>query len=152
MHQAIPSDQHARRSNRGEQNPEHPQLDRVLSETRRLAHGLDHPVNNGCALIVGMAGIGAVDLGADEVEGEEFEGAIEGGLDDLAVGGVEGENEGLEDGLGVGIGEAVERGGEVWIGGIGNGFELVERGFAGGDEARMLPPRGVFDDLVERRP
>jgi hypothetical protein len=58
-------------------------LDRVVSETRRLAHDLDHPINNGCALIVGVAGIGAVDLGADEVEGEEFECAIEGmrGLD-----------------------------------------------------------------------
>jgi hypothetical protein len=42
--------------NRGEQSPEHPQLDRVVSETRRLAHGLDYPVNNGRALIVGVAG------------------------------------------------------------------------------------------------
>jgi hypothetical protein len=99
-----------------------------------------------------VGGIGAFDLGADEVEGEEFEGAIEGGLDDLDVGGVEGENEGLEDGLGVGIGEAGERGGEVRIGGVGEGFELVERGFAGGDEAGMLPPRRVLDDLIEGRP
>jgi hypothetical protein len=42
--------------NCGEQSPEHPQLDCVVSESRRLAHGLDHPVNNGRALIVGVAG------------------------------------------------------------------------------------------------
>jgi hypothetical protein len=36
--------------NHKEQSPEHPQLNRIISETRRLAHGLDHPVNNGRAL------------------------------------------------------------------------------------------------------
>lgn len=83
----------------------------------------------------------------DEVEGEEPEGALERGLHDLAVGGVEGEDQGLEDEIGVGEGEAEQGGGGIRRG--GGGLELVEGGFAGGDDVGVLAPGGVLDDLVE---
>lgn len=34
---------------------------------------------------------------------------------------------------------------------VGDGIELVEDGFTGGNEMGVFAPRCVFDDLVERR-
>lgn len=129
MHQTIATDQDAGRSNRGEQNSEHALLDCFLSETSRLAHSINYLVNNGGVAVLEV-GIGAVDLGADEIEGEQLERALEDGLDNLGIGGVEGQHERLEDGFSVGGGEAVERGCEVRFGRVGEGLELVEGGFA----------------------
>lgn len=149
MNQTITTDQHGGRSNRGEKNPKHAELDLFLSDSPGLTHQIDNLVNNiriGIGIGVGV-GIGAIDLGLDEVEGEQFEDAIESGLDDFGVAGFESENDRLEDGIGIGGREAEERR-LVEIGGVGDGFELVQDGFAGGDELRVLAPRRVFDDLV----
>ena len=53
----------------------------------------------------------------------------------------------MEDGIGIG-GREAEEWRLVEIGGVRDGFELVQDGFAGGDELRVLAPRRVFDDLV----
>ena len=147
MNQTIATDQHGGRSNRGEKSPKHAELDLFLSEPPGLTHQIDNLVNNiGIGIGIGV-GIGAIDLGLDEVEGEQFEDAIESGLDDFGVAGFESENDRLEDGIGIGGREAEERR-LVEIGGVRDGFELVQDGFAGGDELRVLAPRRVFDDLV----
>lgn len=143
-HQKVPSDRDERRSDGGEEDSEHGELDGVVAEAAGLADGVDEAEED-------EFGGGGVDLAAEEAEGEELEGAVEGGLDDLGVGGVDGEEERGEDGLGVGEDEADDGGVGVVERGVGEGVEFVEGGFGGGDQMRVLPPRRVLDDFVEGR-
>ena len=102
-----------------------------LSKLPGLTHQIDNLVNNigiGIGIRIGIGvGIGPIDLSLDEVEGERFEDAIESGLDDFAR--FESENDRLEDGNGIGGREAEERR-LVEIGGVSDGSELVQDGFA----------------------
>lgn len=143
VEQAISADQDGGRSDGGEEDAEDGELDRLLGHGADFGDGVDELEEDGVLF-------GGLDLAADDGEGEELEGAVEGRLDDFGVGGVEGEEERLEDGVSVGGGEAGDDGGGI-VGVVGEGLEPVEDGFAGGDEVRVLAPRGVFDDLVEGR-
>ena len=84
---------------------------------------------------------------------EELGDAVERGVGDLGGGGLEREDERVQRGGGRGDGQAEERRG-VGRDRVGRvvrgGGEEVERRLGRGDERRVLPPRGVFYDAVER--
>ena len=76
VNQTITTDQHDGRSNRGEKNLKHAELDLFLSKPPRLTHQIDNLVNN-IGIGIGIrVGIGVLDLGLDKVEGDQFEDAI----------------------------------------------------------------------------
>ena len=140
MEQAVSTDQDAGRSDGREEDAEDGELDRLLRHGADLGDGVDEFEEDGVLF-------GRLDLAADDGEGEELEGAVESRLDDFGIRGVEGEEERLEDGVRVGGGEAGDDGGGI-VEVVGEGFEFVEDGFAGGDEVRVLAPCSVLDDLV----
>ena len=97
---------------------------------------------------------GRAEVAEEEAVVEELGDAVERGVGDLGGRGLEGEDQRVERGGGGGDGQAEERRG-VRRGRVGRRVrrrgEEVERRLGRGDERRVLPPRRVFDDAVERR-
>lgn len=147
VHKAIAPDEDAGGADSGKEKPEHGELDGLVAKRSALAGGINEAEDEGG----GSGVIGGGDLAADESRGKQPGNAVECGLDNLGGPRVEGQNEGFEDEIGVlGGRNAVERGAGSGIRGrIGEGFELVESGFASGDQLGVFPPGDVLDDLVQ---
>lgn len=151
VHEAIAPNLDAGGADGGKEKPEHSELDGLVAKRSALAGGINKAENEGCSS--GIIGGGGDLAAADETEIEEPGCAVECGLHDLGGPRVDGQNEGLEDEMGVvGGRNAVERGAGSGIGirgGIGEGFELVESGFASGNQLGVFSPGDVLDDLVQ---
>lgn len=147
VHKRVTPDEDARGADGRKEKPEHGELDGLVAKRSALASGINEAEDEGG----GRGIIGGGDLAADESGREEPGNAVECGLYNLGGPRVEGQNEGLEDEIRVLWGRnAVERGAGSGIrGGIGEGFELVESGFASGDQLGVFSPGDVLDDLVQ---
>lgn len=129
-----------------QQNLEHGELDGLFAERSTFADRINEAEDN-------RGGILGDFTATDEAKREEAERTIESRLDNLRVGGFERRDEWLEQEVGIGRRQSIERGAGGGIGRIiGESLELVESGFAGGNELRVFSPGHIFDNLVERRP